>query len=219
MKRLTPWLPWRWSRAASGPWGSASPSASWGDQPSGELLSLSGAPHPRHRGRHRSGRGATKTFLGQLLAFYGLAIALRPAVVLAPLLRSRLWRTNCVVCPSSCASWWICTTSAPKPWPSLRRHPGCDLPGRGINARSPLRGLKLKEISYIHAEGYPAGEMKHGPIALLDSRVPVVSIAVPGRCLRRCSVTATCQGPRRPADRCAPRGPTPISLMNCCRPR
>jgi glucosamine 6-phosphate synthetase-like amidotransferase/phosphosugar isomerase protein len=40
--------------------------------------------------------------------------------------------------------------------------------------------LMLKEISYIHAEGYPAGEMKHGPIALLDARVPVVSIAVPG---------------------------------------
>jgi glucosamine--fructose-6-phosphate aminotransferase (isomerizing) len=37
--------------------------------------------------------------------------------------------------------------------------------------------LKLKEISYIHAEGYPAGEMKHGPIALIDSAMPVVSIA------------------------------------------
>jgi glucosamine 6-phosphate synthetase-like amidotransferase/phosphosugar isomerase protein len=42
------------------------------------------------------------------------------------------------------------------------------------------RALKLKEISYIHAEGYPAGEMKYGSIALLDARVPVVSIAVPG---------------------------------------
>ena len=53
--------------------------------------------------------------------------------------------------------------------------------GRGINYPIALEGaLKLKEISYIHAEGYPAGEMKHGPIALLDSRVPVVSIAVPG---------------------------------------
>ena len=40
--------------------------------------------------------------------------------------------------------------------------------------------MKLKEISYIHAEGYPAGEMKHGPIALLDAKVPVVAIAVPG---------------------------------------
>ena len=53
--------------------------------------------------------------------------------------------------------------------------------GRGINFPIALEGaLKLKEISYIHAEGYPAGEMKHGPIALLDARVPVVTIAMPG---------------------------------------
>ena len=38
--------------------------------------------------------------------------------------------------------------------------------------------LKLKELSYIHAEGYPAGEMKHGPIALIDETMPVVAIAV-----------------------------------------
>ena len=50
--------------------------------------------------------------------------------------------------------------------------------GRGINYPIALEGaLKLKEISYIHAEGYPAGEMKHGPIALIDSEMPVVSIA------------------------------------------
>src|SRR5213082_310133 len=50
--------------------------------------------------------------------------------------------------------------------------------GRGINYPIALEGaLKLKEISYIHAEGYPAGEMKHGPIALIDSALPVVSIA------------------------------------------
>ncbi|MBN2494964.1 MAG: glutamine--fructose-6-phosphate transaminase (isomerizing) [Deltaproteobacteria bacterium] len=49
---------------------------------------------------------------------------------------------------------------------------------RGINYPIALEGaLKLKEISYIHAEGYPAGEMKHGPIALIDERVPVVAIA------------------------------------------
>jgi len=53
--------------------------------------------------------------------------------------------------------------------------------GRGINFPIALEGaLKLKEISYIHAEGYPAGEMKHGPIALLDAKVPVVAIAMPG---------------------------------------
>lgn len=51
--------------------------------------------------------------------------------------------------------------------------------GRGINYPLALEGaLKLKEISYIHAEGYPAGEMKHGPIALIDEEMPVLCIAV-----------------------------------------
>ncbi|MCK4450331.1 MAG: isomerizing glutamine--fructose-6-phosphate transaminase, partial [Anaerolineae bacterium] len=50
--------------------------------------------------------------------------------------------------------------------------------GRGINYPIALEGaLKLKEISYIHAEGYPAGEMKHGPIALIDEAMPVVAVA------------------------------------------
>jgi glucosamine--fructose-6-phosphate aminotransferase (isomerizing) len=50
--------------------------------------------------------------------------------------------------------------------------------GRGINYPIALEGaLKLKEISYIHAEGYPAGEMKHGPIALIDRKMPVVVLA------------------------------------------
>src|SRR4029077_7922340 len=50
--------------------------------------------------------------------------------------------------------------------------------GRGINYPIALEGaLKLKEISYITAEGYPAGEMKHGPIALIDEQMPVVAIA------------------------------------------
>ena len=49
--------------------------------------------------------------------------------------------------------------------------------GRGINYPIALEGaLKLKEISYVHAEGYPAGEMKHGPIALIDEEMPVVAI-------------------------------------------
>lgn len=50
--------------------------------------------------------------------------------------------------------------------------------GRGIHYPIALEGaLKLKEISYIHAEGYPGGEMKHGPIALIDAKMPVVAIA------------------------------------------
>jgi len=55
--------------------------------------------------------------------------------------------------------------------------------GRGINYPIALEGaLKLKEISYIHAEGYPAGEMKHGPIALIDENLPVIVLA-PQDCL------------------------------------
>ena len=51
--------------------------------------------------------------------------------------------------------------------------------GRGINYPVALEGaLKLKELSYVHAEGYPAGEMKHGPIALIDDGLPVVAVAV-----------------------------------------
>jgi glucosamine--fructose-6-phosphate aminotransferase (isomerizing) len=54
--------------------------------------------------------------------------------------------------------------------------------GRGINYPIALEGaLKLKEISYIHAEGYPAGEMKHGPIALIDEDLPVVAVATGDR--------------------------------------
>ncbi len=50
--------------------------------------------------------------------------------------------------------------------------------GRGYSYPVALEGaLKLKEISYIHAEGYPAAEMKHGPIALIDAEMPVVVIA------------------------------------------
>lgn len=53
--------------------------------------------------------------------------------------------------------------------------------GRGINYPTALEGaLKLKELSYIHASGYAAGELKHGPIAVLDSKVPVVTVLVPG---------------------------------------
>ena len=60
-------------------------------------------------------------------------------------------------------------------WKDIQR---CLYLGRGINMPIAYEGaLKLKEISYIHAEGYPAGEMKHGPIALIDEQMPVLCIA------------------------------------------
>jgi glucosamine--fructose-6-phosphate aminotransferase (isomerizing) len=61
---------------------------------------------------------------------------------------------------------------------ALKETSHCLYLGRGINMPIAYEGaLKLKEISYIHAEGYPAGEMKHGPIALIDQDMPVVVLA------------------------------------------
>ena len=74
--------------------------------------------------------------------------------------------------------------------------------GRGTNYPIALEGaLKLKEISYIHAEGYAAGEMKHGPIALIDDGMPVVVIAPRGTGLREDAVEhRRGAGPRRAAS-------------------
>ena len=128
------------------------------------------------------GVAATKTFLGQLLAFYALALAFaarrnsRSEAEIAGLiseLRGLPEQLSALVEQHDQRS-------------EAMAHRFADTQdviflGRGINYPIALEGaLKLKEISYIHAEGYPAGEMKHGPIALLDARVPVVSIAVPG---------------------------------------
>jgi glucosamine--fructose-6-phosphate aminotransferase (isomerizing) len=128
------------------------------------------------------GVAATKTFMGQLLAFYGLAIRLAE-------LRGSRSRTELhqLVAELRALPAQLQTLIDRL---DLRcaelAHGFADTQdviylGRGINYPIALEGaLKLKEISYIHAEGYPAGEMKHGPIALLDARVPVVSVAMPG---------------------------------------
>ena len=128
------------------------------------------------------GVAATKTFLGQLLAFYGLAMAFaargghRPPADIAALadeLRRLPQQLRQLVDLHDQRSEGLAHRFADTQ--------DVIFLGRGINYPIALEGaLKLKEISYIHAEGYPAGEMKHGPIALLDARVPVVSIAVPG---------------------------------------
>jgi len=131
------------------------------------------------------GVAATKTFLGQLLAFYGLALAFAErrvgrgpnreqlkALVMGLRAMPQQLRQLVEDHDKRCAEL------------AHRFESTQDVIflGRGINYPIALEGaLKLKEISYIHAEGYPAGEMKHGPIALLDARVPVVSIAMPGK--------------------------------------
>ncbi|MBF2097619.1 MAG: glutamine--fructose-6-phosphate transaminase (isomerizing) [Gloeomargaritaceae cyanobacterium C42_A2020_066] len=128
------------------------------------------------------GVAATKTFAAQLVAFYLLAFDL--AFQRGKLDRNALQDilNHLQQVPSQIE--WILETQAEAI--EHLAHEFRDVHnvvylGRGINFPIALEGaLKLKEISYIHAEGYPAGEMKHGPIALLDPQVPVVTLALPG---------------------------------------
>ncbi|MEH1768391.1 glutamine--fructose-6-phosphate transaminase (isomerizing) [Nostoc sp.] len=128
------------------------------------------------------GVAATKTFTAQLMAFYALALdlAARRQTVSKDTLDqiiSGLWQI-----PKEIEA----TLESQERLTEQLAHEFAETQdfifiGRGINFPIALEGaLKLKEISYIHAEGYPAGEMKHGPIALLDAKVPVVAIAIPG---------------------------------------
>lgn len=128
------------------------------------------------------GVAATKTFTAQLMAFYALALDLAQARHSLSPERIQGLMQGLQQLPTHMEQ--ILSTQEKRI--ETLAHQFVDTQdfifvGRGINFPIALEGaLKLKEISYIHAEGYPAGEMKHGPIALLDSKVPVVTIAVPG---------------------------------------
>lgn len=124
------------------------------------------------------GVASTKAFVAQLVALYLMAL--------------RMGAARGVLTPSDVQShlaqlarlphWLERTLELDNPVQALARQfkEATDFLylGRGINYPIALEGaLKLKEISYIHAEGYPAGEMKHGPIALIDPTLPVVALA------------------------------------------
>jgi glutamine---fructose-6-phosphate transaminase (isomerizing) len=128
------------------------------------------------------GVAATKTFTAQLMAFYFLALDLAYRRKTIPLTRLEEIINGLRQLPAQIES----IIEIQERYVEQLAHHFSDTQdfiflGRGINFPIALEGaLKLKEISYIHAEGYPAGEMKHGPIALLDEKVPVVAIAMPG---------------------------------------
>ncbi len=124
------------------------------------------------------GVASTKAFTGQLTALYIFAMYLAQVRGVMELEQSRAAMLELTRIPSKLET-------------VLAQDPACDelakryqkvhdflFLGRGIHYPIALEGaLKLKEISYIHAEGYPAGEMKHGPNALIDENLPVVVIA------------------------------------------
>jgi glutamine---fructose-6-phosphate transaminase (isomerizing) len=128
------------------------------------------------------GVAATKTFIAQLMAFYALALDL--AYLRQTISSTRL--QEIIIGLRQIPGEIEATLETQEHFIEQLAHNFAETKdfiflGRGINFPIALEGaLKLKEISYIHAEGYPAGEMKHGPIALLDAKVPVVAIATPG---------------------------------------
>jgi glucosamine--fructose-6-phosphate aminotransferase (isomerizing) len=128
------------------------------------------------------GVAATKTFTGQLMAFYCLALDLAHSRKAIALDRLEGLVKDLRKLPAQMEQM----LEHQEQQIEALAHEFAETQdfifiGRGINFPIALEGaLKLKEISYIHAEGYPAGEMKHGPIALLDEKVPVVAIAMPG---------------------------------------
>jgi glucosamine--fructose-6-phosphate aminotransferase (isomerizing) len=124
------------------------------------------------------GVASTKAFLTQVMSVYLLAIALGQARGTLSKDVSRELLQELVMLPGKIEK----TLTADEHIQEIARRyfqaRGFIFLGRGINFPIALEGaLKLKEISYIHAEGYPAGEMKHGPIALIDEELPVVVLA------------------------------------------
>ncbi len=128
------------------------------------------------------GVAATKTFLGQMLSFYGLAILFASNKQTRPTQEILDLSNDLRLVPKQLLDLIKQHDALSKEIAHLfTETKDVIFLGRGINYPIALEGaLKLKEISYIHAQGYPAGELKHGPIALIDQHVPVISIAVPG---------------------------------------
>ncbi|MGH7857141.1 MAG: isomerizing glutamine--fructose-6-phosphate transaminase, partial [Candidatus Binatia bacterium] len=121
------------------------------------------------------GVASTKAFTTQLVAFYLLALYLRQQQgrAIEPELLSGLAHL-----PQAIARALTLESVTDELAREFQSATDFLFLGRGIQYPIALEGaLKLKEISYIHAEGYPAGEMKHGPIALIDEKLPVVALA------------------------------------------
>jgi glucosamine--fructose-6-phosphate aminotransferase (isomerizing) len=134
------------------------------------------------RGGPEIGVAATKTYVSQVAAMTLFALYLARLRGSADERRLREVADGTRLLPAAVDVVLNMSGEIRKVARALRRAQSVLFIGRYVNFPTALEGaLKLKEISYIHAEGYPAGEMKHGPIALLDSTVPVVGIATHDR--------------------------------------
>ena len=123
------------------------------------------------------GVASTKAFTTQLAGLMLLALSLAKSRRLNPRLRGRIVKALRLL-PETIAEALLVKEQMIKIAPNIANKDNALFLGRGIFYPIAKEGaLKLKEISYIHAEAYPAGELKHGPLALIDENMPVVALA------------------------------------------
>ena len=124
------------------------------------------------------GVASTKAFTSQLVALHLFAIYLGQVRGTLPTEQARIMLTELDQLPLKIEEVLKTDAAIKALAAKLKDRRDFLYLGRGVNYPIALEGaLKLKEISYVHAEGYPAGEMKHGPIALIDEDLPVVALA------------------------------------------
>lgn len=125
---------------------------------------------------------ATKSYTAQLISFYLLAIYMAEVKGSAKPEFLKELKREMVILPQKLERVLAHKEDIQKCAKSFANHKDFIYIARGINFPTALEGaLKLKEISYINATGYPAGELKHGPIAMLDETMPVLSILMHGK--------------------------------------
>ncbi|MDB2535034.1 glutamine--fructose-6-phosphate transaminase (isomerizing) [Gammaproteobacteria bacterium] len=123
------------------------------------------------------GVASTKAFTTQLAGLMLLALSLAKSRDLNPILRGRIVKALRLL-PETIAESLLSKEQMIKIAPNIANKDNALFLGRGIFYPIAKEGaLKLKEISYIHAEAYPAGELKHGPLALIDENMPVIALA------------------------------------------
>lgn len=124
------------------------------------------------------GVASTKAFTTQITILTMLALRLGKAKGTMSTSDYHLYLQELEIVPEKVEEALLSNEVAKQIAETFKNSPNCLYLGRGYNFPVALEGaLKLKEISYIHAEGYPAAEMKHGPIALIDEQMPVIVIA------------------------------------------
>jgi glucosamine--fructose-6-phosphate aminotransferase (isomerizing) len=123
------------------------------------------------------GVASTKAFTTQLAGLMLLALSLAKSRNLNPLLRGRIVKALRLL-PETISEALLSKEQMIEIAPDIANKDNALFLGRGIFYPIAKEGaLKLKEISYIHAEAYPAGELKHGPLALIDENMPVIALA------------------------------------------